>query len=145
MYNYSDRAAGLHSRGYNCAQAVFLTFCQDLDMDPSLAARLTNCLGGGFAETGGICGAVSGACLALSAKYGRSDDSREGESLARQQKTFGLVQKLHEDFAAEFGCVDCPGLKARGKEQSPQGDNDKFLCPQYVRWAAQWTGQAMNP
>lgn len=131
-----ERAAELFASGYNCGQAVFLAFCGNLGIDEKTGARLANCLGGGFAQTGGVCGAVSGACLALSAKYGREEPVREGEQLARQQKTYSLVQRLQADFAGEFGAIDCPALLEKGLADSG-GANDKANCPLYVRRAAE--------
>jgi len=132
-----------HEQGFNCAQSVFLSFCDELGMPQKMGARLTCALGSGFAGTGGICGAVSGACLAVSLKHGRDEGPREGEPWERQLKTYELVQQLQADFAAEFGAVDCPALLQKGLEHSG-GENEKVLCPRYVMRAAQLADQAVS-
>lgn len=146
MQNHGELASKNFAEGYNCAQSVFLAFpevLEELGLTPQSAARLTNCLGGGLSQTGGLCGAVSAACLVVSGKEGRDSPSREGEALARQQKTYRLVQELHRAFAAEFGGVGCPALLERGLAASGDAKNEKHDCPLYVRRSAELAAQAM--
>ena len=35
-----ERAARLHGNGYNCCQAVLLTFCDELGVDPVTAFKI---------------------------------------------------------------------------------------------------------
>ena len=69
MSEKSDYAAGLMAQGYNCAQAVVLTFGDDYDLEWELAQRLSCGLGSGCC-LGEVCGAVSGGVLVLGLKYG---------------------------------------------------------------------------
>ncbi len=59
---------------------------------------------GGIARTGGICGAVSGAVMAISIFYGRNlpDESVD--------KNYIPVQKLMEMFENKFGSINCKEL-----------------------------------
>ena len=132
MSEAGARAQWLFSEGYNCAQAVFLAFPEATGLDERTAARLTNCLGGGISGTGSLCGAVSAGCLALSARFGRDNPSREGEHAKRQQATYRLVQEYQEQFRREYGDVLCPALLEKGLAASVEAKNDKFLCPRYV-------------
>jgi C_GCAxxG_C_C family probable redox protein len=125
------------AKGYNCAQSVFLAFADELGVDKTFAARLTNCLGGGLSQTGGICGAVSAGCLVFSGLYGRETESREGEQLARQQRTYRLVQEFQRRFVAEFGATGCPALLEKGLADSGDAKNNKVNCPLYVQRAAE--------
>lgn len=136
MSNSGERAREYFAEGYNCAQAVFLTFSDRLGMEGSFAARLTNCLGGGISQTGGICGAVSAGCLVFSGLYGRDEPSREGEALEKQRRTYRLVQEFQERFQSEFGGVGCPALLEKGLADSG-GQNEKCNCPLYVQRAAE--------
>ena len=133
MQEKGKRAEALFCDGYNCAQAVFLTFCEDYGIDKATGARLANCMGGGFSRTGGLCGAVSAGGMALSAKFGREEP---GET-ARQDKTYRSVKEFHHAFKEEFGDVTCPALMKAGMERSGDERNPKFLCPAYVRRAAE--------
>lgn len=144
MKDYADIAKRNFAKGYNCGQAVFLPFAADFGIDEKTAAKLACCLGGGFSQTGGICGAVSGACIAVSAKLGRQDHLREGQSLKSQQLTYGLVQKIQEKFKQQFGSTDCPSLLEHGLNASGDAKNDKFLCSEYVRQAAAFAADAIE-
>jgi C_GCAxxG_C_C family probable redox protein len=59
---------------------------------------------GGVARTGGLCGAVSGAVMAISLFCGRSspDDPID--------KTYAPVQKMVAMFRSRFGSTNCPEL-----------------------------------
>jgi C_GCAxxG_C_C family probable redox protein len=139
-----ELAKGYFAEGYNCAQSVFLAFADELGMDKTFAARLTNGLGGGLSQTGGICGAVSAGSLVLSGLYGRETGSREGEQLARQQRTYRLVQEFQRRFTAEFGATACPALLGKGFTDSGAARNDKANCPLYVERAAEMLGELIE-
>lgn len=144
MSQRGDRAKELFAEGYNCGQAVFLA-CEDVTgMERPDAARLTNCLGGGLSQTGGVCGAVSAACLALSAKYGRDNASREGEHARRQENTYKLAQELHRQFEETYGSTLCPALLERGLADSGEAQNNKFNCSAYVEMAADFVHDAVK-
>ena len=57
--NQADRAEELFRQGYNCAQAVFGTFSQDLGLDSQEAMRLASAFGAGLGKLREVCGAVS--------------------------------------------------------------------------------------
>lgn len=142
MLSREETAAAFQAEGYNCAQAVFLSFCDELEVPKNAGARLVCTLGTGFAGTGGICGAVSAACLAVSLKHGRDKPARDGIPMERQKKTYALAQQLQADFERKFGATDCPALLQKGLAHSG-GENDKALCPQYVRFAARLADAAV--
>lgn len=63
-------------------------------------------LNGGVAYSGGICGALAGAALAVGRlAEARSADHREAKRTAR-----GLIQSLMMDFESEFGGCNCSQL-----------------------------------
>ena len=49
--------------GYNCAQAVLFSFCDDLGFDKDTALRLACGFGAGMARKQEVCGAVAGGIL----------------------------------------------------------------------------------
>ena len=55
-----EKARTLFQEGYNCAQAVFLTYSDVFGMDTALAARLAASFGGGMGRMREVCGTVSG-------------------------------------------------------------------------------------
>ena len=58
--------------GYVCSQAVFATFSEMLGLDKETALKIANGFGGGIARKQEICGAVSGAIMAIGLKYGKT-------------------------------------------------------------------------
>lgn len=144
MKDYGNIAKEYFQEGYNCAQAVFLALTDAHSLEKQQAARLTNCFGGGLAQTGGLCGAVAGACMAVSAKHGRDEPSRTEEAMAQQKKNYQLVQELLAHFQKEFGARDCPALLKKGLAASGEQKNPKCLCPAYVQRAAELAGEALE-
>jgi C_GCAxxG_C_C family probable redox protein len=59
---------------------------------------------GGISRTCGICGAVSGAVMAINMFFGRNEP---GESV---EKNYALVKKLVDIFEKEFGSINCKEL-----------------------------------
>ncbi len=94
---------------YNCAQSVLLPFAEALGLDAKQAKDSAALLGGGM-QMGSVCGALSGALMAL------------GLLGADKQTAAALI----EDFRALEGSVDCSALLAwageRGLEQKPHCD-----------------------
>ncbi len=65
MGNRTDKAAELHNKGYNCAQAVACSFCDEFGIDEAAMFRLTEGMGLGMGCMEGTCGAVNGAVTIL--------------------------------------------------------------------------------
>ncbi len=100
--NKENRAIELFSNGFNCAQAVLGAFCDDLGLDRNTAMKVASGLGGGV-KTGEICGAVSGAVLAIGQKYGYGTVMNP----EAKEKTNKLVQSFHEEFRKTQSSIIC--------------------------------------
>jgi C_GCAxxG_C_C family probable redox protein len=91
---------------YGCAEATLVTLQHEYgfeDPDDSSAAMALN---GGIAYSGGICGAISGAALAVGRlAEERISDHREAKRTARH-----LIESLIADFEAEFEGRNCSQL-----------------------------------
>ena len=64
MINHREKAKENFMAGYNCAQSVFLAFCDETGLDRETAARLASSFGGGMGRLREVCGAVSGMFMA---------------------------------------------------------------------------------
>ena len=71
--DHAQRARDLFYSGYNCAQAVFCAYAEDMGLDLETAARLASSFGGGLGRLRELCGALSGAEMALGYLRGYSD------------------------------------------------------------------------
>lgn len=116
-----DKAKELFLNGYNCAQAVFCAFGEDLDVDNESALAVSACFGGGLGRQREVCGAVSAMCMALSLKCAPKDPTD------RAQKMFfyARVQELCKRFKDENGSIICRellGLSPEGTSPAVQGN-----------------------
>lgn len=102
----SEKALKLSDQGFNCAQSVFGVFAAEGGVDEKTALRLSCAFGGGMARTGGICGAVTGAMMAIGLKYGMDTP----ETVDKKAKTYEITQKFYDEFIALHGTLVCREL-----------------------------------
>lgn len=136
MTGRGEKAVALFATGMNCAQAVFCAFAEDLGMDAETAARVSSGLGGGVGRLREVCGAVTGATLALGLKFGPD-----------KAVVYGKVQEFAAMFKAEMGSVVCrellagTGATAGGAPEARTPDYyRKRPCSEIVRFAADTVG-----
>lgn len=128
---YQDRAEAIFARGFNCAQAVFGAFAEELGMDFETAMRVASSLGGGIAHSGEACGAALGMCLAIGLAEGYDKDPDMDTKNAHNAR----IKPLMEAFRAEFGHMDCDDLRVIG---------DRARCVRFVRFAAEQTQRVLE-
>ncbi len=108
MRDYGTRAAELFEQGYNCAQAVFGAFAEDLGMERETALRVACSFGGGMGRMREVCGACSGMFLVAGMVNGTTDGAdREGK-----KENYDTVQRLAGRFREENGSIICRELLA---------------------------------
>lgn len=123
---------------FNCSQAVFSTYCEDLGQDRENALKIACAFGGGMGHLGLTCGAVTGAFMLIGLKYGKylPDDA------AAKEKTYALVQEFAERFKALRGTICCNELLGcdmstpEGEQYARDNGLWRSLCPKYVFDAA---------
>lgn len=113
MYNHQEKAEALFKEGYNCAQAVFAAFCEELGIDTETALKLSSSFGGGMGRMREVCGAVSGMFMAAGLKYGYSDP-KDTKSKADHYK---LIQDLAQKFKEQNGSIICKNLLGLSKPE----------------------------
>jgi len=122
MKEHSKKAAELFAQGYNCAQAVFVAFCDVTGLSEEKALKLSASFGGGMGKAGEVCGAVSSCIMVLGDKCA-PDDPRDAEL---KQEFYKKVKQILDEFAAVEGTYICRELTAV----------DKSGCEGYVKTAA---------
>jgi C_GCAxxG_C_C family probable redox protein len=99
-----EKAIELFGQQFNCSQAVFTAYRQTDALDEESALKLSTILGAGIACTGNeLCGAVTGALLAISMHYGRSDV----HSVEAKAKTYELGRNFMAEFTSRMGSCTC--------------------------------------
>jgi C_GCAxxG_C_C family probable redox protein len=132
----SDVAVTKFLSGYNCAQAVLYSFCDDLRFDKDTALRLACGFGAGMARRQEVCGAISGGIIAIGLKHGRG----EGQDPAVTEETYRKVRDLMSRFESKHGTCICHKLLNGCDLSTPEGqryfkENDLLnkTCKGYVR------------
>jgi C_GCAxxG_C_C family probable redox protein len=100
------KALEIFKQRFNCSQAIFVAFREPERIDEESALKLGTMFGAGVACTGGTCGAVTGALMALSLKHGRGDLA----SVDAKTKTYALGRQFMDAFRKENGSCVCEEL-----------------------------------
>ncbi len=96
------KAGNYYRSGYNCAEALFLTFREYVAPDISEdMVRLVTPLGGGIGRSGCVCGALSGGVIIIGAIKGRT--SPKGS----RDDSYDLAGEFHKRFRKAFGSTCC--------------------------------------
>ena len=102
---HTEIASELFSKGYYCSQAVLAAFADELGMTKEQALKVGACFGGGMCKAE-VCGACTGALMALGLKYGMY---RDGDLDSKQRANSYTVRFLDE-FARLNGSYICREL-----------------------------------
>ena len=119
--------------GFDCSQVVAMQWAEEFGYDEEEAARVTSAFGGGM-SLGGVCGAVSGAMVALGWKYGHS---AAGE-LNKKEQVRRKAAEFQQKFAARRGSIVCRELlgydfsKPGQREAAQQSGATSSVCPGVV-------------
>jgi C_GCAxxG_C_C family probable redox protein len=101
-----ELAVSKMTEGYNCAQSVFFSFCDDLQIDKNIALKMVTGLGAGMGRKEEVCGAVTGGIVVIGAKYGRG----ENEDRTATELTYRRTRDLMDKFAEKHGTFICRKL-----------------------------------
>lgn len=118
---------------FNCAQAVFSAFADELGLERETAYKVAGCFGGGM-RCGEVCGAVSGALMALGCKYGQTIP---GDTAAKEQASKKAVEFI-ERFKSTNGSILCKELLGYNlslpEEMKILKEQDLFatVCPRVI-------------
>ena len=137
---YRETAIGYFKDGFNCAQAVLLTFADVCGLDRETALKLSSSFGGGMGRLREVCGAVSGMFMAAGLLYGYSDTDNQSAKTAH----YTLIQQLADSFRRQNGSIVCRellGLTQKSDCPIPESRNDEYYkkrpCAELVGDAAE--------
>ena len=100
-----EKAKELFDKKFHCSQAVFAAFADELGVTEEQALKIGACFGGGMRK-GEVCGACTGALMALGLKYGQADE----QDLDSRYKTNEVTDKFLDRFQKENGSYMCKDL-----------------------------------
>ena len=137
-----DVAVSRFSEGFSCSQSVLAAFAPELGVDANAALRVSAAFGGGMGRTGGTCGAVTGALMALGLKYG----AIVADPVAKE-RAYALTREFIAKFEARQGATACADLLGvnigtpEGLAAARETNLFKTVCPVLVASAAAIVGQ----
>ncbi len=112
----------INERHHNCCQSVFMPFCKESDMDAEIAYNLCSNFGGGM-RVGAVCGAVSGAIMAM----GLLECPKEE------------IENFMANFTKKHGTLNCSELL----DQVKPSRKTKPFCTDLVRECVSAVEEAM--
>lgn len=142
---HMEKAQELFAQKYHCSQAVLAAFAEELGITENQALKLGGCFGGGMCK-GEVCGACTGALMALGLKYGQCEIN-DTESKA---KTNDVTVKFLEAFSETNGSYMCKELlgcdlaTAEGKEYAREHNLFTEFCPKMVASAVEIAEKFLN-
>lgn len=103
--NHIEKAKETFGKKFHCSQAVLSAFAMECGITEEQALKLGGCFGGGMCK-GEVCGAVTGALMAIGLKYGQC----KVEDLEARKITNDKTIEMMERFKQENGSYLCKDL-----------------------------------
>jgi len=141
-----DLAASRFEAGYNCSQSVFSAFAERLDLPVETALKIAAPFGGGIGRLGEVCGAVSGALMALGLHAGHT----AAQDPEAKERTYRMARAFAAEFQRRHGCLTCRELLGcdigtpEGQQQAREAGLFKQRCPAFVSDAAEIAAAMME-
>jgi C_GCAxxG_C_C family probable redox protein len=104
--NHKEKAVDCFKNNFNCSQAVFSSYSEELGLDKESALKIGCGFGAGMARMGETCGAVTGAFMAIGLKYGKTIPADD----AARDKTYSKVHDFVNEFKLKNHSIVCREL-----------------------------------
>ena len=101
-----EKALELFDGSFNCSQAVFTVFAEEIGLEKEEALKISCGFGGGMARMGNTCGAVTGAYMAIGLKYGKS----KPEDNDARDLTYSKINQFVDEFEKKHNSTVCSEL-----------------------------------
>ena len=152
----------MYSQQYKaCSQCTLLALQEVFGLTNDAVLKASTGFAGGIGRMGSICGALSGAVMALGILYGRDEETMKNpdEAVRTQRrediedKLGTLIKKLRSKFEEEYGTIICDDIEVKlfGRsfdKWNPEERDEKASlggyegkCPTVVGKAARWTAE----
>lgn len=136
---FSEKAAEYFKQDYNCAQSVLLTMQEYYGIGKNrLIPKIATAFGGGIGRRGSLCGALTGAVMAIGLKHGT-----DGTVLKEKEEAYRLAIKVYNRFVREFGSTLCRELigydltRCKEREKLRRSDVREQKCSNFVKKAVE--------
>jgi C_GCAxxG_C_C family probable redox protein len=143
MTNPTKTAQDRFAEGFNCSQAVFSAYATQFGIDDETALKLTSPFGGGVARQGEVCGAVTGALMALGLGCGNA-------TLENKEENYRLADEFINHCQEQHGTILCRELigydlsTPEGLQKAREEGVFQTICPGLVKDAAELVFEFLN-
>ncbi len=125
----TESSKQIHAQKFNCAQSVLCALSCCTGMDDATAKAISSGFGGGL-RSGEVCGAVSGAVMAIGLATARDGAGSKDAPISDR------TRKLLADFSDRFGAVRCDRLiEAEGGQER---------CGEFISYCAQLAAASID-
>ena len=144
-----NKAREYFLKGYSCSESVLISLAEEWHLPAGVTPRAGSALGGGVGASGEVCGAITGAAVALGLYKGR-DDITDEVGTERKKKLYMTMRKLNKAFTHKFGAVTCRQLihldlsDPDQLEIFKQCGKRKNLCTRFVAFVADWMTENLD-
>jgi C_GCAxxG_C_C family probable redox protein len=128
---------------YNCCESVLLSSAGLLGVDCDIIPKIASPFGGGICQRKHMCGALSGAVMALGLKYGRNTavDDRE--------PSYSRAGTIVEKFVEKYGSANCIDIIGYDPKDPDKIIRDKqhiraTICSPLIRQVAEWLWEELE-
>ena len=132
-----EKALELHDKGYNCAQAVACSFCEEFGVDQETMFKISEGFGFGMGMMD-MCGAVTGMMMVIGMdnSIGNLENGK-----ATKADTYKKTKEFAEKFRQKNGtyyCRDLKGVSGKGTDRNVFREckikslNNWELCSHYL-------------
>ena len=137
MKDITEKVVSRFVEGYSCCESVLMGYAEAKKIRSDIIPRIATGFGGGIGRRGSVCGALTGAIMAIGLRFGRDKVDPDVYDLctAKSSECYGRFEK-------EFGDVRCRSL-IRCDLSTPNGRSrykklglKKSNCLKYVEAAS---------
>ncbi len=121
-------------QGFNCAESVLYGVGVALGLPCEAVAKIATPFGGGIGRAGSLCGALSGAVMALGLVTGRTTPDTQ-----QRDTSYAHARRLWQRFTERAGAEDCRDLKP----QVSSHDEQRAACARFVALAAELAAEEL--
>ena len=138
--NDVERALECFNKNYNCSQSIFSTYAPRFGVSREHSLKIASAFGGGIVRMRNVCGAVTGAFMAIGLKYGKIVD---GEEESPNDKSYEVGREFIDKFTSINDTIICKDLlgcdisTTEGKQYAEDNNLIETVCMKAVQTSAE--------
>jgi C_GCAxxG_C_C family probable redox protein len=133
----SQKAKDMFLKGYNCTQAVLRTVLEEKNLYFEQAPQLAAGFGGGISRRGEMCGALTGAIMAIGILTYQTEKDVSKHKGITYKKVDEFIEKFNEVHGTPI-CTELINIDMTDPEARKKANDDgifKTECPKFVETA----------